>query len=92
MRFRARQILMAVAGWVFLLVGVVGLFVPILQGIIFILIGLSILSKSSRRVRRLLDPLRARFPASFHRAEGFKHGMIDRLQAMWAKIVQWVTL
>jgi uncharacterized membrane protein YbaN (DUF454 family) len=91
MRFRARQILMAVAGWVILLVGVVGLFVPILQGIILILIGLSILSKSSRRVRRLLDFLRARYPTSFHRAEGFKDGMVDRVRATWAKIVRWVT-
>ncbi|HET6371031.1 MAG TPA: PGPGW domain-containing protein [Nitrospiria bacterium] len=92
MRVRVRQLLVAVAGWVFLLIGVVGLFVPILQGVLFILVGLSILSKSSRRVRRLLDSLRKRFPTAFHRAEGFTQEMLDRLRAIWSKIIRWVTL
>jgi uncharacterized membrane protein YbaN (DUF454 family) len=42
--------------------GVVGLFLPFLQGVLFLLIGLGILSSESRRVRRLLDRLRNRYP------------------------------
>jgi uncharacterized membrane protein YbaN (DUF454 family) len=41
-----------------LLLGVVGLFLPFLQGVLFLIIGLSLLSTESERARRLLDFLR----------------------------------
>jgi len=47
-------------GGLLLAIGVIGGFVPILQGWIFILAGLSVIAPESRRVRRLLDYLRAR--------------------------------
>jgi uncharacterized membrane protein YbaN (DUF454 family) len=40
--------------------GVVGLFLPFLQGILFVVIGLSLLSSESDRARRLLEWLRQR--------------------------------
>jgi len=42
-----------------LLIGVILGFVPILQGWIFVLAGLSVIAPESRRVRRLLARLRA---------------------------------
>jgi uncharacterized membrane protein YbaN (DUF454 family) len=41
---RIRKILEEIVGWVFLLIGVLGLFLPFLQGIIFIIFGIIILS------------------------------------------------
>lgn len=42
--------------------GILGLFLPILQGILFLLIGLSLLSNSSPWAAKLLNRVRERFP------------------------------
>jgi uncharacterized protein len=49
-------------GWAFILLGILGLFLPILQGILFLLIGLALLSSESRTARGILVKLRRRFP------------------------------
>jgi len=49
-------------GWGFILLGILGLFLPILQGILFLLVGLAILSMESHFARGLLVKLRRRFP------------------------------
>jgi uncharacterized membrane protein YbaN (DUF454 family) len=50
------------AGWGFIVLGILGLFLPILQGILFLLIGLSLLSNSSPRAAKILHKVRERFP------------------------------
>ncbi|HHQ47719.1 MAG TPA: hypothetical protein ENK19_02415 [Acidobacteria bacterium] len=50
-------------GWALVALGVVGLFVPILQGVLLISLGLVILSKESPALRRLGRRLGDRFPA-----------------------------
>ncbi len=57
-----KRIAVLTLGWLFILFGIVGLFLPILQGILFLLIGLALLSTESEIARRLLERLRARFP------------------------------
>jgi uncharacterized membrane protein YbaN (DUF454 family) len=49
-----------VFGVTFLVLGVIGLFLPFLQGILFLVVGLTLLSAESDRARRLLDWLRSR--------------------------------
>jgi uncharacterized protein len=49
-------------GWLFMVLGVVGLFLPFLQGILFLMIGLVILSTEYHWARRLLRQVRTRFP------------------------------
>jgi uncharacterized membrane protein YbaN (DUF454 family) len=56
------RIAAVIVGWLFVLAGLVGLFLPFLQGIVFLLIGLMILSKEYRWAGRLLARVRARFP------------------------------
>lgn len=55
--------LVILGGWAFVAVGVAGLFLPFLQGILFLLIGVSILSSEYAWARRLLQKLRRRFPS-----------------------------
>ena len=55
-------------GWAFILLGILGLFLPILQGILFILIGLIILSTEYIWAHRLVEKLKARFPAMTQKA------------------------
>lgn len=69
MQPRAKRILVLIAGWSFILLGIVGLFLPILQGILFILIGLIILSSQYAWARRLMAKLRQRFPKTAHLAD-----------------------
>jgi uncharacterized membrane protein YbaN (DUF454 family) len=51
-----------VIGWAFIALGIVGLFLPILQGVLFLLIGLVILSSEYVWAHHLLETLRRRFP------------------------------
>ena len=57
-----KRILVLGVGWGFILLGIVGLFLPILQGILFLLVGLAILSIESPFARGILVTLRRRFP------------------------------
>ncbi len=49
-------------GWAFIGLGIVGLFLPILQGILFLAIGAAILAGESARARLVVRRLRARYP------------------------------
>ncbi|MBZ5649568.1 MAG: PGPGW domain-containing protein [Acidobacteriia bacterium] len=57
-----KRILILIVGWAFILLGIVGLFLPILQGVLFLLVGLIILSSEYVWAHRLLTRLRERFP------------------------------
>lgn len=60
----AKRILVLITGGGFMLLGIVGLVLPFLQGVLFILIGLMILSSQYAWARLLLLKLRKRFPKS----------------------------
>ncbi len=61
-----------VLGWMFIGLGIVGLFLPLLQGILFILIGLAILSSRSKTIRRFLEYLERRYPHHHKKVEAWK--------------------
>ena len=50
------------AGWTFIVLGIAGLFLPVLQGILFLMIGLMILSSEYAWAHSVLEKLRTRFP------------------------------
>lgn len=68
MQSGTKRILVLAAGWSFLLVGIVGLVLPFLQGALFILVGLIILSSQYSWARLLVSKLRKRFPRTGHAA------------------------
>ena len=59
---RFKKVVMLVTGWGFIVVGIAGLFLPVLQGVLFLVIGLFILSSEYVWAHRLLQKLRDRFP------------------------------
>ncbi len=61
-----------ILGWAFILLGIIGLFLPILQGILFIMIGLAILSSRSPTIRRFLGYLESRYPQHYQRVEAWR--------------------
>jgi uncharacterized membrane protein YbaN (DUF454 family) len=71
-------------GWVFVVLGVLGLFLPILQGILFLLIGLFLLSAVSPRIRLLRQRLRRRARARYPQWTG-KFEEAERRANRWVR-------
>lgn len=57
-----KRIAVIVTGWAFIVLGIVGLFLPVLQGVLFLIVGLVILSTEYHWARRILHRLGTRFP------------------------------
>lgn len=64
-----KRILRHVLGWFFVVLGIIGLFLPFLQGILFILAGVIILAPEIPLFRKLLSELQRRYPLVFEKAE-----------------------
>lgn len=85
MRAASKRLAKLILGWAFIVLGVLGLVLPVLQGVLFIAIGLAILAQEQPWAHRLMTRLRHRFPhmaevfdRSRHKAEGWIHRLIHR--------------
>ncbi len=70
---KVRHYLVLGLGWIFIVLGILGLFLPVLQGILFLCIGAVLLSGESPRVRLLIMKLGRRYPkfrVALHAAKG----------------------
>jgi uncharacterized protein len=76
-----KRIGLLIIGWLLIVLGTIGLFLPILQGILFILIGLAILSSRSETIKRLLKHLEERYPQHHEKIEVWK----ERLRKWFKK-------
>lgn len=59
-------------GWAFLVIGVLGVFLPLLQGVLFIVIGLTILSTRYAFAQRMLARLEKKYPEIYAKVECLK--------------------
>jgi uncharacterized protein len=71
----AKRVSLIALGWLFLLLGAAGLVLPVLPGVLFLLLGLSILSVEYEWARRWISALRRRFPAADRKLQG----MLDKV-------------
>lgn len=62
MQARVKKIVLLLLGWGFIVLGLIGLFLPILQGVLFLIVGLLILSSEYVWAHKLLQNIRTRFP------------------------------
>lgn len=60
---RFKRFVVLIAGWGFIALGVAGLLLPFLQGVLFLLVGLAILSTEYVWAHNVLQKLRRRFPS-----------------------------
>ena len=67
-----KRIGLLIVGWFFIVLGILGLFLPILQGVLFILIGLAILSSRSEIIKRFLKHFEERYPQYHEQVEKWK--------------------
>lgn len=61
-RPRWKRWLILAAGWFFIFLGILGIFLPILQGVLFLAIGSYMLSLESPWVRKKMLTLQRRYP------------------------------
>lgn len=61
-----------VAGISLLVLGVIGLFLPILQGVLFLFLGLAVLATENRHAREVVETLKRRHPGPWKRMEKLK--------------------
>lgn len=80
-----KRVLVLVFGWGFILLGIVGLFLPILQGVLFILIGLFILSTEYEWAHNMLQRLRQRYPRVAHIADSARQRAHAWLRKIWRR-------
>lgn len=78
MRQKYKRWLMNMLGYSFLILGIIGCFTPILQGFLFIFIGLAILSKSAPWAKNLLIKFREKNPKIAEKADQFMEKFIWR--------------
>lgn len=69
---RVWRILKIVLGAILVPLGIVGLFVPVLQGVILLLVAVALLASEIPAVARLRDELRRRHPKPFEQADRAK--------------------
>jgi uncharacterized membrane protein YbaN (DUF454 family) len=60
-------------GWFFIVLGIIGLFLPVLQGILFLVIGTIILAPAVPFFSRILVKLEKKYPDIFAQAKRFLH-------------------
>jgi uncharacterized protein len=85
-RTRLKVILWQALGYFFLVLGVLGMFLPILQGFLFLAVGLIILARHAPWAERLLNYLRQKSPRldrTIARAEIKTHQWRHRAEATW---------
>jgi len=62
MNRHVKKVAVLIVGWSFIVLGIAGLFLPVLQGILFLAIGLVILSTEYVWAHHLLNQAKTRFP------------------------------
>jgi len=78
---KRKRWLILLTGWGFVLLGIAGLVLPILQGVLFLVTGLVILSSEYVWAHRVLEKLQKRFPklaAHLHKASEKARSRVNR--------------
>jgi uncharacterized membrane protein YbaN (DUF454 family) len=60
-----KRTLRLIAGIFLLLLGCIGLFLPVLQGVLFIILGLILLAPESQLIQKALKKIEERYPDIF---------------------------
>jgi uncharacterized membrane protein YbaN (DUF454 family) len=73
MQPRLKRIIKLTCGWGFIILGFTGLFLPFLQGILFLLIGLLLLSSEYAWARRFFERIKTKYPQFYVVVEKWKN-------------------
>lgn len=74
-RYPVKKIYRHIFGWFFIFLGIIGLFLPILQGVLFLFIGAIILAPDVPFFNRIIMKLEKKYPDIFQQANSVLHRM-----------------
>jgi len=77
MKQTLKRALRHVFGWFFIVLGIIGLFLPILQGILFIIVGISILTPEIPLFHRVMIRLEDNYPEAFQKVHRMKQWFFE---------------
>lgn len=80
-----KRAVVLIIGWSLVVLGVAGLFLPFLQGVLFLLAGVSVLSSEYVWAHKILQRLRALFPGLSRRLHAAETWARARLTWIWPK-------
>lgn len=69
-------------GWFFLVLGVIGCFLPILQGFLFMAVGLFFLAEESPFIRKYVVRLEQRYPEQTQKVHEFQDAVKHKLRSI----------
>lgn len=84
-RSKVSRTIKIVVGILLIPLGIAGLFLPFLQGILFLLLAFVLLASEVPFVARLRDRLRERYPEPFERTERFAERLRGSLRDWFGK-------
>lgn len=64
----SKRIVRIIAGWIFIALGIAGLVLPILQGILFLAIGVILLAPDVPFFGRIQEKFKERYPKAYEKA------------------------
>ena len=73
-----KRILRYIAGLTFIVLGIIGCFLPVLQGILFLIIGMIILAPEIPALQKILSILQRKYPEIFRKAERLKEYNLNK--------------
>lgn len=73
------RVLLLVLGWLLIILGVAGLALPLLQGVLFLVIGAAVLSLVNRTAFRFVRRVFRRWPKAWKRLLGWRRWIFDKL-------------
>ncbi len=79
------RVLVLIAGWTLILIGIAGLFLPVLQGGLSLVLGFALLSIASQTVHLWLRRWMGRWPGAWRRLEKFRRRLHNRIDGMHRK-------
>lgn len=77
-----KRITKVVIGWFFLVLGVIGCFLPILQGILFMTVGLFFLAEESPLLQKHLKRYEQKYPEQFQKIHAFRDAVKQKLRKL----------
>ena len=73
------RVLKLLSGWTLVFLGVIGWFIPVVPGTLFIILGFALISAQSEWVRNLIDSLSLRFPRQAAKLRAIKEGLLSKI-------------
>ncbi|MEM1202853.1 MAG: PGPGW domain-containing protein [Acidobacteriota bacterium] len=83
----ALRVIVLIAGWLLILIGVVGLVLPGIQGVLTLLLGAALLSLVSRTAHRVLRRLFSRWPRGWKRLLRLRKTTHRWLLRTWRRLI-----